>query len=319
MPARPFTHIHLHSQHSLLDGAIQFPALVERCKEFGMTSVACTDHGVMGGLVDFYKKCREGGIKPILGVEAYITDDPDGKESDLTRDNMHMVLLAKDIEGYSRLSELISNAAFKNFYYKPRICKKSLPYLSGHVVATSACLAGILAAKSNFVLDQQERATSIELTEAAENDLEFYLRIFGEDFFLEIQGWEDGSNYQTLYNNLMVYTGQKKGIPLVITADAHYLRLEDQELHKLLMAMQLKMSLQEYIQRGDLQYGPFFYFADQEEMWKRAKKIGYEEAASNTNVIAEKCNAELPLGKFLLPSYPIEGEDDYKAFLNTKG
>jgi DNA polymerase III subunit alpha len=314
---KQFTHIHIHTQYSLLDGAILLQDLVDRCKELGMNACAITDHGSMGGVVDFYKRCKAGGIKPLIGVEAYVTDDPDNKESDLSRDNMHMILLAKDAIGYSRLSELVSAAAFKNFYYKPRICKKNLPYLAGHVVATSACLAGILAAKSNFTLDLQERATSVELTDSAETDLEFYLKTFGEDFYLEVQGWEDGSNYQTLYNNLMVYTGQKKGIPLVITADAHYLTIEDQELHKLLMAMQLKMSLQDYIAKGQLQYGPYFYHADQEEMWKRAKKIGYEEAASNTNTIANKCNVELSLGKFLLPRYPIEQEADYEEFKKT--
>lgn len=310
---KPFTHVHVHTQYSLLDGAILVPDLVKKCKDLGMNACAITDHGFMGGIIEFYKKCKAEGIKPLVGIEAYITDDCNNKE-DRTRDNMHMILIAKDNIGYSRLLELESSAALNNFYYKPRIYKDSLTYLKGHVIATSACLAGVIASKSDFSIDMQERATGVELRESGEIDLEFYLKTFGEDFYLEIQGWEDGTRYQSVYNQMIIGLAMKRGIPLVITADAHYLNPDDHELHRLLMAMQLKMSIQDYKQKSDLQYGPYFYFADQNEMRERAIRLGAEEAADNTNRIANLCDIEIKLGSYEIPVYPIEQEGDYVDF-----
>lgn len=301
----------------MLDGAILVPDLVKKCKSLGMKACAITDHGFMGGVVDFYKKCKAEDIKPLLGIEAYITDDPDGTENK-TRDNMHMILIAKDNVGYSRLLELESKAALSNFYYKPRISKQNLTYLSGHVIATSACLAGVLASKSEFSLDMQERATNAELKPEGVVDLDFYLNTFGDNFYLEIQGWEDGTYFQTQYNKLILEVGKAKGVPVVITADAHYLDLEDHDLHKLLMAMQLKMNLQDYKEKSELQYGPYFYLANPTEMRDRAIKIGLEEAADNTNKIAEICDVELKLGKYEIPLYPIEDELDYEDFKSKK-
>ena len=313
-----FVHLHTHSQYSVLDGAILIPDLIKKCQGFGMEAVALTDHGFMGGVIGFYKQCRAVGIKPLLGVEAYITEDEDNKEEGKTRDNMHMILIAKDNVGYSRLLELVSRASLNNFYYKPRIYKKSLEYLSGHVVATSACLGGILSKKSDYQLDLQGRATSVSLRPEGQVDLDFYLKTFGEDFYLEVQGWDDGTHYQPEYNKMLLGIGKSRGIPIIIAADAHYLNPEDHQLHQLLMAMQLKMKIQDYKEKSELQYGPYFYFASAEEMRQRAISLGLEEAADNTNLIANKCDVEIKLGSYSIPIYPIESEDDYEDFKKKK-
>jgi len=311
-----FTHLHLHSQYSLLDGAILIPDLITYLKEMGMTSCAITDHGWMAGVVDFYKKCREEKIKPILGVEAYITEDPDGLEHK-TRDNMHMVLLAKDNEGYKLLLDLISKAALNNFYYKPRIYKNHLEKLKGHVVATTACLGGVLAKKVHFTTDMYGCAVVAE-DDGAQKDAEYYRSIFDEDFYLELQVWNDDDNYQQVYNQFLLNLGKNHGFQFVLAADAHYLKQEDSKLHEVLMAMQFKKTLLEYKANANMLYGPHFYVAGPEEMMRRAKEIDCIEAYENTQKIADACNVEITLGEYQEPVFSIEETDDYQEFLEWR-
>ena len=306
--------LHCHSWYSILDSAISPKELVSQTVKFGQQAVAQTDHGSLGGLLQFYKECKKAAVKPILGVEAYITNDEDNKLTEKVRDNMHMILLAKDQVGYIRLLELSSAAGTKNFYYKPRIWKESLSYLRGHVVATSACLGGVLSKQCDYTLDMQGRATGCTPRATFFTDLDFYLSIFGSDFYLELQDWDDGSHYQSVYNKLLLNIGREKGIPFVITCDAHYLTPDDQKLHELLMAMQMKMTIQEYKDKGDMVYGPYFYLASPEEMRKRADHLSCPEAWTNTAIIAEQCNVELKLNQWQLPSYNITGEKDYNEF-----
>jgi len=315
-----FTHLHLHTQYSLLDGAILIPELIEHCKETGMTACAITDHGWMAGVVDFYKQCIKAEIKPILGVEAYITEDPDGLENeDKNRDNMHMVLLAKDNAGYRLLLDAVSNAALNNFYYKPRICKENLRKLTGHVVATSACLGGVLAKKSAFIIDQYGCAQLChdEMGFVAAN-AHFYRDIFGPDFYLELQAYDDDTNHQQTYNQFLLQFGRANNFPFVITADCHYLRREDSKLHELLMAMQMKMTLEKYKELENMQYGPYFYVAPPEEMKERAESLECTSAYTNTQKIAQSCNVDIQLGKYQEPVFKIEETDDYKEFLKWK-
>jgi DNA polymerase-3 subunit alpha len=186
------------------------------------------------------------------------------------------------------------------------------------VIATTACIGGILSKQCDYVLDMQGRAFDCIPPESFSTDLEFYLSIFDSDFYLELQDWDDGSHYQSVYNKLLLNTGTKRGIPFVITCDAHYLTPDDQKLHELLMAMQMKMTIQEYKDKGDMVYGPYFYLASPDEMKKRADHLECPSAWTNTATIAEQCNVEIKLNNWQLPNYPIEEEKDYSAFLIWK-
>jgi len=250
--------------------------------------------------------------------EAYITDDPDDSE-ERTRDNKHMVLIAKDNTGYQGLLSLVSNAARHNFYYKPRIYKENLRELSGHVIATTSCLAGVLSKHCIRDLDIYERAAKCHDPQGhVARELDFYLDTFGSDLYLELQVWKDDDKRQTTYNEFLLDLGRQRGLPFVITADAHYLTKEDSELHELLMAMQTKMSLETYRESSEFQYGPEFYVKTPAEMLAGAQSIGCEEAYYNTEKIAEQCNVEIELGTYYPPVFNVEEADDYSKFLEWK-
>lgn len=251
--------------------------------------------------------------------EAYITNDEDNKIEDKNRDNLHIVLLAKDNIGYSKLLQEVSNGALNNFYYKPRINKNNLKNLSGHVIATTACLGGIIAKLLHFEQDDYGRAIiCIDENAKVESEVDFYLDIFGKDFYLELQGWDNGDNYQSSYNQFLIQFGKRKNLPFVITADAHYLHKKDYKLHELLMAMQMKMTIEQYREKVDLQYGPYFYVATPEEMLERAKSIGCPESYYNTQKITDECNVEISLGNYQEPIFKIEEAEDYKDFIEWK-
>jgi len=316
-----FTHLHLHTQYSLLDGAILIPELIEYLKKYEMKACAITDHGWMAGVIDFYKNCKANNIKPLIGVEAYITEDEDGKENkDKVRDNGHLVLIAKNNQGYRDLLRLCSEAALNNFYYKPRISKRKLTQLSGNVVVTTACLGGVLADKLEWKEDEYGRATECfdPNGTAVANEVDFYLDTFGQDFYLEIQEWDSGDGYQQQYNRYLLDNFRARSIPFVIAADAHYLRSEDYELHKLLMALQMKMTVAQYEDKPEMQYGPYFYVKTPEEMMEAAKKWNCEEAFHNTNQIADQCDVSIELGSYQLPRFKIEEAEDYREFLKWK-
>lgn len=315
-----FTHLHLHTQYSLLDGAILLPELMDHLKAHNMTACAITDHGWMAGVVDFYKTCTGAGIKPIIGVEAYVTDDKDDLyNEDKNRDNMHMVLLAKDNEGYKRLLQAVSHASLHNFYYKPRIYREHLRNLKGHVIATTACLGGIIAKRLHFEPDQYGRAiTCMDESGTAAREVNFYRSIFGDDFYLELQVWDNEDRYQPVYNQFLLQFGKEHNLPFVLTADAHYLKQGDEKLHELLMAMQMKMTLEEYQEHSDMLYGPHFYVAGPDEMMARAQSLNCIEAYNNTQRIAEQCNVEIKLGKYQEPEFKIEEAEDYQDFLVWK-
>lgn len=307
MPDRPFTHIHVHTQYSLLDGTIKTKDLAKRCKEVGMTACAITDHGSMAGIVEFYKACKAEGVKPLIGIEAYITNDHDGIEDNSlkTKDNYHLVLIAKDQEGYKLLLELASNAALNNFYYKPRIYKQHLSRLSGHVIASTACLAGELS--------------RVAYLENRPELLDFYIDTFGDDLYLELQDWDDGTQVQILYNRWLLSMREKyPRVKYVLTCDAHYLTKEDHALHELVIAMQLKKTLDQYREDGRMVYGPDFYIKSSEEMWIAAQEWDCEEAYHNTAEIADKCSVDIELGVYHMPRFSVENAPDYQDFLKWK-
>jgi DNA polymerase-3 subunit alpha len=274
----------------------------------------------MAGVVDFYKECKKANIKPIIGVEAYVTDDKDDLfNENKTRDNMHMVLLAKTDEGYRRLLRLISHAALHNFYYKPRIYREHLRTLQGHVIATTACLGGIVAKRLHFETDQYHRAIAcVDENNIVAREIQFYRNIFRDDFYLELQVWDNDDRFQPVYNQFLLQLGEEQNLPFVLTADAHYLKQGDDKLHELLMAMQMKMPLEEYQDNSDMLYGPHFYVAGPEEMMSRAQSISCVEAYHNTQKIAEQCNVEIKLGKYQEPEFKIEETEDYEEFLEWK-
>src|SRR5688500_1914507 len=186
---RDFCHLHLHSVYSILDGNNKIPELAARVKELGMSSVALTDHGWMGGVVEFYKACKKEGVKPIIGVEAYITDDQDDLPKDKrNKDNYHLVMVATNKEGYENLLYMVSNAATRNFYYKPRISKSVLREHSRGVIATSACLGNECNRRASWT---PGTACYADPSQEVEKAALFYREIFEGRYFLEIQDNDD--------------------------------------------------------------------------------------------------------------------------------
>jgi DNA polymerase-3 subunit alpha len=312
-----FTHIHVHSEFSLLDGAIRIKELPDHLKKHGMSACAISDHGFMGGVIEFFKKMKKAGLKPLTGCEIYVTEDKDGLENpDKIHDNLHMVLIAKDLEGYHGLVRLLSEGATDNFYYKPRIYRPKLKELAGHVVATTACLKGIIAGHLLFNQDTYGKVKSIEPynEDMIEFLLNFYTQTFEEDFYIEIQDWDDETGVNTKYNKFMIEIAEKRKLPVVITSDCHYLTKEDHHLHEMMMALQLGFTLEEYRAGETMKYGPHFYIKSPEEMLAGAKRWGREDAYHNTQEIADKCDVNIEMGVYHPPVFRIEEAEDYREF-----
>lgn len=283
-----------------------------------MSSVAITDHGYMHGVIEFYKTCKKEDIRPCIGVEAYLTNDEDGIEDNKfkTRDNYHCILLAKNNDGLSTLYSLVNNAALFNFYYKPRVSINNLKNvdLSG-LIATSACLGGMISKQGTF---DEGNKSFIDTNGDAVRMLGLLKDLFGGDFYAEIQDnpefWE-----QAAYNEWLVPIAKQEGIPLVITSDAHFLTKEDKDLHNIVMAQQMKKTVEEYSCDEDgMAYGEGHYIRSSDEMLEAALKYKAEEAFYNTTEIAKKCNVEITLGKYQIPFFDITQEEDYEEFCAYK-
>lgn len=287
-----FVHLHVHSEFSLLDGANRIKDLPVRAKELGMNAIALTDHGVMYGVIDFYKACKKEGVKPIIGCEVYVAPRSRfDKDPKLDNQYNHLILLAKNNEGYKNLSKLVSLGFTEGFYYKPRIDLEILEKYHEGLVCCSACLAGSLP--SALLEGNDEEAEKIAL---------WHKNLFGEDYYLELQ-----ANYikeQALINQKLVQLGKKLDIPLVITNDAHYLKKEDAYNHEVLLCVQTgkKMSDPDRMkfQTDD------FYLKSPEEIQEFLPNI--PEALENTVKIAEKCNVEFEFGHTILPNYDVPSE-----------
>lgn len=302
-----FVHLHVHTEYSLLDGAIRIPDLVSRVKELGMTSVAITDHGAMYGAADFYKECVKQGIKPIIGCEVYTAARTrHDKQSGVDSTQGHLVLLAKDNQGYKNLIKLVSLGFTEGFYYKPRIDMDILRQYSKGLIGMSACLAGDIP---NAILNgNYEKAKKL----AAE-----FLEIFGEgSFYLELQ--DNGLQEQRLVNQQLIKLSEECGIPLAATNDAHYLRKEDHEVHDVLLCIQTGKTVN---QEDRMRFGTEeFYIKSPEEIAQRLGNI--PGALENTVKIAEQCNVEIEFNKMHLPRFEVpEGTspDKYLRKLCTAG
>ena len=297
-----FVHLHLHTEFSLLDGACRIKKLVERVKELGQTAVAITDHGVMYGVIDFYRACKAEGIKPIIGCEVYVA--PRGrtrlqKVHEFDAESRHLVLLCRNEEGYRNLSYMVSQAFLEGFYIKPRIDMDLLREHSGGLIACSACLAGELPRLLRSGDYDQAKALALEMRE-----------LFGPDgYYLELQ--DHGIPAQKQVNEGLLRLHDETGIPLIATNDAHYLRREDAETQDILMCIQMGKTVDDPNRmRFETQE---FYVKSEEEM--AALFPDHPEALENTAKIADLCNLDFEFGKYHLPHFQLpEGWTDGESY-----
>ena len=287
-----FVHLHIHSEFSLLDGANRIKDLPVRAKELGMDSIAITDHGVMFGAIDFYKACRKEGVKPIIGCEVYVAPrSRTDKQPGIDNHYYHLILLAKNNEGYKNLSKLVSLSFVDGYYYKPRIDREILEKYHDGLICLSACLAGEV--NQALLSGQNEKAKQVAL---------WHKKVFGDDYYIEIQN--NGIKEQVLANQKLVQLARKLDIPLVATNDAHYLKREDAYNHEVLLCIQTgKRMSDEDRMKFDTDE---LYVKSPEEMAEYFK--AFPDAIENTVKIAEQCNVEFEFGHTILPNYDVPPE-----------
>lgn len=290
---KKFVHLHVHSEYSLLDGANRIKDLIARVKELGMEAVAITDHGVMYGVVDFYKEAKKQGIKPILGCEVYQAKrSRHDKTSKFDSDRGHFLLLAKNQIGFKNLMKIVSIGFIEGFYYKPRVDMEVLSQYKEGIIATSACLAGEIPSK--ILAGQYQEAEELIKT---------FQGIYGEDFYLELQ--DHGIPEQRRVNEKLIELGKSLQVPLVATNDAHYLRREDAMGHEVLLCIQTAKTMNDEDRMRF--HGPEFYLKSPQEMEELF--VDVPEALENTVKIANACHVELEFGKLHLPAFALpEGE-----------
>ncbi len=286
-----FTHLHVHTEYSLLDASSKIKELTARAKELGMDSLAITDHGVMYGVIDFYRAARENGIKPIIGCEIYVAPGSRfDREAGSGEDRYyHMILMAENNTGYQNLMKIVSKGFVEGFYYKPRVDDEVLRTYHEGIIALSACLAGEIP-----------RYLSRGMYEEACKSAQKYRDIFGPDnFFLELQ--DHGIPAQRTVNQGLMRMSQELQIPLVATNDCHYIYKEDVESHDILLCIQTGKKVTD---ENRMRYeGGQFYVKSEEEM--RALFPYAQEALDNTHKIAERCNVEIEFGVTKLPQYDV--------------
>lgn len=300
---KDFTHLHVHSEYSLLDGYASTKAITERAVELGMDSIALTDHGVMYGAMEFYAAARKAGIKPIIGVEAYMAPGAHSERSARNgKSYYHALLLAKNATGYRNLVKLTTRAHLDGFYYKPRIDHELLEQHKEGLIATSTCLAGEVP--QALLQGQKDRAREIAA---------WHRDLFGPDhYYLELQLHEDVPELEGI-NDELVRMGQELGIPLIATNDTHFVRREDIETHRLILAMGYNMTLNDLCaKKRDMDDS--YHIMSGEEMWQRFKRYG-PAPLENSRRIADMCNLELDFGRVELPAFEIPAGHDAASYL----
>src|SRR5688572_27624307 len=288
--AGTFTHLHVHTHYSLLDGACRCDLLVQRAKALGMDAIAISDHGCMYGVIEFYNEAKKAGIKPILGMEAYMAPGDRRDRQQVNGESaFHLLLLAQDLEGYKNLVKLSSIAYREGFYYKPRVDKEVLREYSKGIIATSACLGGEVASS----LMKRD-------AKAARAAAETYAEIFGERFFIEVQ---KHIKEQDQVNPELVDVAKKLGVGLVATNDVHFLNKDDHFAHDVLCCISMGKLVGD---EGRLKYPTELYLKSPQEM---AEVLGhYDGAIDNTARIAAMCNVELDFSKRYAPVYRVPKE-----------
>ena len=293
-----FTHLHVHTEYSLLDGSSKIKELAAKAKELGMDSMAITDHGAMFGVIEFYRAARENGIKPILGCEVYVSP-----ASRFDRENVqgedryyHLVLLAENNEGYQNLMKIVSKGYVDGFYYKPRVDMEVLEQYHEGIIALSACLAGEVARFLQRGLYEEAKAAAAK-----------YRDVFGDgNYFLELQ--DHGIPMQRQVNQGLLRISRELNIPLVATNDCHYINAEDWEAHDILLCIQTGKKLSD---ENRMRYEGGQYYVKSEEEMKKLFPYALE-ALENTHKIAERCNVEIEFGVTKLPKYEVpEGFDSW--------
>ena len=293
-----FTHLHVHTEYSLLDGSSKIKEICKRAKELGMDSLAITDHGVMYGVIDFYKAAKEAGVHPVLGCEVYVAPGSRFEKEQVKGEEIynHLVLLAENNTGYSNLMKIVSRGFTEGFYYKPRVDYELLEKYHEGIIALSACLAGIVPTYLTRGMYEQAKKEAMRLAD-----------IFGENhFYLELQ--DHGIPQQQTVNQGLLRMHQETGIPLVATNDVHYIYDTDETAHDILLCIQTQKTVDD---EDRMRYeGGQYYLKSPEEMEKLfpyAKK-----ALENTGEIAHRCNVEIEFGHYHLPEYDVP--DGYTAW-----
>ena len=297
-----FTHLHVHTEYSLLDGSSKIKELTARAKELGMDSLAITDHGVMYGVIDFYRAAKEVGIKPILGCEVYVAPG-----SRFDRENTggedryyHLVLLAENDQGYKNLMKIVSKGFVEGFYYKPRVDYEVLETYHEGVIALSACLAG-----------EVQKYLARGMYEEAMRSAQRYEGIFGKNnFFLELQ--DHGLPEQKMVNQGLLRLSRDTGIELVATNDIHYTFAEDEKAHDILLCIQTGKKVAD---EDRMRYAGGQYYCKSEEEMQTLFPYA-REALENTHKIAERCNVEIEFGVTKLPKYEVPEGFDSWTYLN---
>ncbi len=302
--SNPFVHLHLHSEFSLLDGAIKINELPKVIKAKGMDAVAITDHGAMYGVVDFYKACKKEGVKPIIGCEVYLSKDRHRREVDDER--YHLILLAENNEGYHNLIKIVSKGYTEGFYYKPRIDKEVLMEFKEGIIATSACMAGEIP---TLIRRDNYQGAVVAAKE--------YLDIFGKsNFFIEIQ--DHHLDEEKFLNSQLIKLSRELEIPLVAANDSHYVNKDDAFSHDVLMCIQMGKTIKD---ENRLEFpNSEFYIKSSQEMYDIFKDI--PSAIENTIKIKDRCNVEFNFDENHLPSFIVpEGEtlDSYLKQLCYEG
>ena len=294
-----FVHLHNHTEYSLLDGAAKIENLVERARDYGMPACAITDHGVMYGAISFYEKCKEAGVKPIIGCEVYVCNDHKERAGRKGDSACHLVLLAENAQGYSNLCHLVSLGFLEGFYYKPRVDKALLHQYHEGLICLSACIAGEIP---ELILNGQS-AQAKELT------IE-YRDIFGADnFFIELQS--HGLREEERVMPELVRIARELDIPMVVTNDIHYVDAEDSAMHDILLCIQTgKLRSDENRMRFA---NDQFYLKTEQEMAKLFPNI--PEAMANTVKIAERCNVEFKFGELYMPNYEVPAGYNLQSYL----
>ena len=293
-----FTHLHLHTEYSLLDGACRIQGLVERLKALGMDACAVTDHGVMYGAIDFYNAMTEAGIKPIIGMEGYVCRDRTDR-SPAGRENSHLILLCENNTGYQNLMKLSSEAFLTGYYYKPRMDYALIREHHEGLICLSACLSGDLP---KMLLNGQEESAQAYVREMQD--------IFGKDnFYIEIM--DHGLREEKTVLPRLIALAREMDVPLAATNDCHYLEKKDAEAQEILMCIQTGKVLEDGERmRMDTRE---LYVKSEEEMRELFRSV--PDAIENTRVITERCNVSFEFGKTRLPKYPVPGDETAEQML----
>ncbi|MFC1593067.1 DNA polymerase III subunit alpha [Candidatus Omnitrophota bacterium] len=292
-----FTHLHIHTEYSLLDGMCRIPQLLLRAKEMGMDSLAITDHGVMYGAIQFYLAAKEAGIKPIIGCEVYVAQGSRFSRETGDKNKYHLILLAKNQAGYRNLIQLTTRAHLEGYYYRPRVDKELLGQCHEGLIALSACISGEVPRLIQEGRHQEAKEIAL-----------WYKKTFG-DFYMEIQRHPIAELEQI--NQVLIPMGSELGIPLVASNDAHYVNREDAPTHDLLMCIGTNSSIHD--DKRMKMAGDYFYLKSPEEMAELFKDI--PQALENTEHIAEMCNLELEFGRLHLPEIELPKDKTADQFL----